>query len=284
MKQNSTLYQIYDFVMITLATAIIAASVYFFMLPSNLTVGSVTGLALIVSNFIPLSVSVLTMIMNVLLLIVGFIFIGREFGAKTVYTSLLMPVILGIFEKVFPNIPSIMGDPFVDMICYVFFVSIGLSMLFNRNASSGGLDIVAKLLNKYMHVEMGNAMSTSGLVVAVSAILISDVKLVILSILGTYLNGIVVDWFIFGSTLKKRVCIISQKEDEIREFLINEIHSGASVYELAGAYNMETKTEIITIVDKGEYLQLMKFLEKTDPEAFVTIYNVNKIIYQPKVK
>ena len=284
MKKNKILYQIIDWIMITIGTAIIAASVYLFMIPSNLTVGSITGLAIIASKFIPLSVSVLTMIMNVGLLVVGFIFIGKDFGAKTVYTSILMPIILGIFEIVLPNNASIMGDPFVDMVCYVFFVSIGLSMLFNRNASSGGLDIVAKLLNKYMHIEMGNAMSLSGMVVALSAILISDIKIVVLSVLGTYLNGIVVDWFIFGSTLKKRVCIISEKDEEIREFLINDLHSGASVYELAGAYNMETKKEIIAIVDKGEYIKLMTFIERIDPAAFVTIYNVNKILYQPKTR
>ena len=284
MKKNKILYQLCDFLMITLGTAIVAASVYFFMMPSNLSVGSITGLAIIVSKFVPLSVSTLTMLMNVVLLILGFIFIGKDFGAKTVYTSILMPVFLGILERTIPNNTSIMGDPFVDMICYIFLVSIGLAILFNRNASSGGLDIVAKFMNKFMHIEMGNAMSISGLAVAFLAILTSDAKIVILSVLGTYLNGIVVDKFIFGSSLKKRVCIISEKEAEIRQFLIHSLHSGASVYELLGAYNMEAKKEIITIVDKGEYMKLMKFLEKTDPNAFVTIYDVNKIIYRPKTR
>ena len=284
MNKNKILYHVWDFLMITFGTAIIAASVYFFMMPCGLSIGSITALAMILSKFIPLSVSTLTMIMNIVLLILGFIFIGREFGVKTVYTAILLPVLLGLLEHLVPNNQSIMGDPFVDMICYIFLVSIGLAILFNRNASSGGLDIVAKFMNKFLRIEMGKAMSFAGLVVALLAFLVSDVKIVILSVLGTYLNGIVVDWFIFGSTLKKRVCIISEKEEEIREFLIHSIHSGASVYELAGAYNMESKREIITIVDKGEYMKLMKFLEKTDPDAFVTIYNVNKIIYRPKVR
>lgn len=271
-----------DFLLITLGTGIVAIAVYFFMMPSNVSVGSMTGVAIVISHFVPLSVSAITMAFNVVLLILGFLFIGKEFGGKTVYTSILLPTLLGVLEHLVPNIQSIMGDPFLDMICYVFVVSIGLAILFNRNASSGGLDIVAKFMNKFFHTEMGYAMSLVGMVAALSSALVSEPKLVILAVLGTYLNGLVVDRFIFGSTLKKRVCIISEKAEEIRSFLIHELHSGASIYETIGAFNMETRREIITIVDKSEYLKLMTFIEKADPNAFVTIYDVNKIIYRPK--
>ena len=272
-----------EFAMITVATAIVAAAVFFFLVPSNVSVGSISGLAIVLGNFIPLPISALTMIMNVGLLIVGFLLVGREFGAKTVYTSILLPVIIGILEKIYPNNVSINGDPFLDMICYVFLVSVGLAMLFNRNASSGGLDIVAKLLNKFLHMDLGNAMSVSGMVVALSSALVYDKKIVILSVLGTYLNGIVLDHFIFGFNLKKRVCIVSQKEEEIRNFILHELHSGATVYEAYGAYNLDPRREIITIVDKNEYAKLMTYIEKVDPTAFVTVYTVNKIIYRPKV-
>ena len=271
-----------EFAMITVATAIVAAAVFFFLVPSNVSVGSISGLAIVLGNFIPLPISALTMIMNVGLLIVGFLLVGREFGAKTVYTSILLPVIIGILEKIYPNNVSMNGDPFLDMICYVFLVSVGLAMLFNRNASSGGLDIVAKLLNKFLHMDLGNAMSVSGMVVALSSALVYDKKIVILSVLGTYLNGIVLDHFIFGFNLKKRVCIVSQKEEEIRNFILHELHSGATVYEAYGAYNLDPRREIITIVDKNEYAKLMTYIEKVDPTAFVTVYTVNKIIYRPK--
>lgn len=272
-----------ELLMITFATAIVAAAVFFFLVPSHVSVGSISGFAIVVANFIPLSVSAITMILNVGLLIVGFALVGREFGAKTVYTSILLPVIIGILEAVFPNNTSMMGDPFLDMICYVFFVSIGLAMLFNRNASSGGLDIVAKLMNKFLHMDLGNAMSVSGMVVALSSALVYDAKIVVLSVLGTYLNGIVLDHFIFGLNLKKRVCIVSQKEEEIRNFILHELHSGATIYEAIGAYKLEPRREIITIVDKNEYAKLMSFIEKVDSSAFVTVYTVNKIIYRPKV-
>lgn len=280
---KNTLETIYEWIMITIATAIVAAAVFFFLIPSHVSVGSISGLAIVIGNFISMPISVITMVLNVGLLVIGFIFVGREFGGKTVYTSVLLPVIIGVFEKIFPNNASITADPFLDMICYVFVVSIGLAMLFNRNASSGGLDIVAKLMNNFLHMDLGNAMSVSGMVVALSSALVYDKKIVVLSVLGTYLNGIVLDHFIFGFNLKKRVCIVSRKEEEIRDFILHQLHSGATVYEAYGAYNLEPRREIITIVDKNEYAKLMTFIEKTDPAAFVTVYTVNKIIYRPKV-
>lgn len=271
-----------EFFMITMATAIVAAAVFFFLVPSQVSVGSITGLAIVLGNFVPLQISVITMILNVVLLIVGFLFIGREFGGKTVYTSILLPALIGLFEILFPNNSSVTADPFLDMLCYIFVVSIGLSMLFNRNASSGGLDIVAKLMNKYLRMELGKAMSLSGMCVALSSALVYDKKIVVLSVIGTYLNGIVLDRFIFGSNIKKRVCIISRKEEEIRQFILHELHSGATIYEAIGAYDFQKHREIITIVDKNEYSRLMAFIAKTDSNAFVTVYAVNEIIYRPK--
>ena len=271
-----------EFIVITFATLIVSAAVFFFLIPSQVSVGSISGLAMILGNIIPLHISIITFILNGLLLIIGFLLIGKEFGAKTVYTSLLLPLFLRIFEIWFPDFSSINGDPFLDMVCYIFVVSIGLAILFRENASSGGLDIVAKLLNKYFRMDMGKAMALPGMCVALSSILFYDKKLVVLSRLGTYLNGLVLDHFIFGLNLKKRVCIISEKEAEIRSFILNRPHSGATIYEGRGAYDGQPKTEIITIVDKNEYALLMSYLLKTDPSAFVTVYTVSEVIYRPK--
>lgn len=271
-----------EFIVITFATLIVSAAVFFFLIPSQVSVGSISGLAMILGNIIPLHISIITFILNGLLLIIGFLLIGKEFGAKTVYTSLLLPLFLRIFEIWLPDFSSINGDPFLDMVCYIFVVSIGLAILFRENASSGGLDIVAKLLNKYFRMDMGKAMALPGMCVALSSILFYDKKLVVLSLLGTYLNGLVLDHFIFGLNLKKRVCIISEKEAEIRSFILNRLHSGATIYEGRGAYDGQPKTEIITIVDKNEYALLMSYLLKTDPSAFVTVYTVSEVIYRPK--
>ena len=267
---------------LTAAVAIIAAAVYFFLVPSHTSVSSISGLGIVLSNFVPLQLSAITMILNVVLLIIGFFTCGREFGVKTVYTSVMLPLFLGLFEIIFPDFGSMTDSQELDVLCYVLVVSVGLSILFNRNASSGGLDIVAKIMNKYLHMELGKAMSLSGMCVALSAALVYDKKTVVLSILGTYFNGIVLDHFIFDHNIKRRVCIITKKEEELRQFIVHDLHSGATIYEAIGAYNMEKRREIITIVDKGEYQKLMKFINQEDPKAFITVYNVSNMRYQPK--
>ena len=268
---------------LTIAVAIIAAAVYFFLAPSHTSVSSISGLGIVLSNFVPLPLSAITMILNVVLLVIGFLTCGREFGAKTVYTSIMLPLFLGLFEVIFPDFQSMTGSQELDVLCYILVVSIGLSILFNRNASSGGLDIVAKIMNKYLHMELGRAMSLSGMCVALSAALVYDKKTVVLSILGTYFNGIILDHFIFDHNRKRRVCIITEKEEELRQFIIQELHSGATIYEAIGAYNFEKHNEIITIVDNSEYQKLIKFINREDPKAFITIYNVSNMLYQPKI-
>lgn len=267
---------------LTIAIAIIAVAVYFFLVPSHTSISSISGLGIVLSNFVPLPLSAITMILNVVLLIIGFFTCGKEFGLKTVYTSVMLPVFLGIFENIFPNIGSITDSQELDVLCYILVVSVGLSILFNRNASSGGLDIVAKIINKYFHMELGKAMSLSGMCVALSAALVYDKKTVVLSVLGTYFNGIILDHFIFDHNIKRRVCIITKKEEELRQFIVHDLHSGATIYEAIGAYNMEKRNEIITIVDKGEYQKLMKYINQEDPEAFITVYTVSDMRYLPK--
>ena len=267
---------------LTVAVAIIAAAVYFFLVPSHASVSSISGLGIVLSNFIPLPLSAITMILNVVLLIIGFFTCGREFGVKTVYTSVMLPLFLGVFERIFSDFGSMTNSQELDVLCYILVVSVGLSILFNRNASSGGLDIVAKIMNKYLHMDLGKAMSLSGMCVALSAALVYDKKTVVLSVLGTYFNGLVLDHFIFDHNLKRRVCIITKKEEELRQFIIHDLHSGATIYESIGAYNMEKRNEIITIVDKGEYQKLMNYMNREDPKAFITVYTVSDMRYQPK--
>ncbi len=273
-----------DFTVITLATVIVAASIYFFMLPSKIAVGSGSALAMVLANFIPLPVSVISLIINVALLVLGFILIGPGFGAKTVYTAVMIPVMLGVFEFVFPTFTSFTDDPVIDVLCYIIIVSMGMAILFSRNASSGGLDIVAKIMNKYLRMEIGKSMSVAGIAVALSTVFCYDTKTVVLSVLATYFSGIVVDHFIFGLDIKRRVCIISPKLDEISNYILHELHSDATINEIIGAYDNTTKREIITIVDKNEFRHLMDYIRKNDPNAFVTVYSVNEIHYVPKTK
>ena len=281
-KAVPTAAAVRELAILTGAVAIIAAAVYFFLVPSHASVSSISGLGIVLANFVPLPLSAITMILNVVLLVIGFLTCGREFGAKTVYTSILLPAFIGLFERLFPNLGSLTDSQELDVLCYILVVSVGLSILFNRNASSGGLDIVAKIMNKYLHMDLGKAMSLSGMCVALSAALVYDKKTVVLSVLGTYFNGLVLDHFIFDNNIKRRVCIITEKEEELRRFIIEDLHSGATIYESIGAYNMQKRNEIIAIVDKAEYQKLMNYISREDPHAFITVYTVSDIRYQPK--
>ena len=281
-KAVPTAAAVRELAILTGAVAIIAAAVYFFLVPSHASVSSISGLGIVLANFVPLPLSAITMILNVVLLVIGFLTCGREFGAKTVYTSILLPAFIGLFERLFPNLGSLTDSQELDVLCYILVVSVGLSILFNRNASSGGLDIVAKIMNKYLHMDLGKAMSLSGMCMALSAALVYDKKTVVLSVLGTYFNGLVLDHFIFDNNIKRRVCIITGKEEELRRFIIEDLHSGATVYESYGAYNMQKRREIITIVDKAEYQKLMSYMNREDPQAFITVYTVSDMRYRPK--
>nr|MBR4280501.1 YitT family protein [Clostridia bacterium] len=283
MKKLLSRLSLREIVTITIGTLIIAAAVYFFMLPSHVSIGSGAALAMILSNFIPLPVSVITLVINVILLIIGFITLGPAFGAKTVYCSILLPVFMGVFEIIFPDFQSITQDPALDVICYILVVGVGLSFLFTYNAASGGLDIVAKIMNKYLRMDVGQAMGISGMLVALASAVSYDTKTVVLSVLGTYFGGLVVDHFIFGLNIKRRVCIISPMVDDIVHYILYDLHSGASLNHTIGAYDNVERKEIITIVDKQEYRLLMDYVRKVDPKAFVTVYSVNEIRYQPKV-
>lgn len=273
-----------EYGIITLGIFIISMAVYFFMIPSNVIVGSLSGLVIVLANFIPLPISVMTFILNAALLIIGFIFIGKEFGAKTVYTSVMLPVFLFVFEKIVPNNKSLTGDILIDTICYVLVVSVGLAMLFNANASSGGLDIVAKIVNKYLHVEIGKAMTITGMCVAVSSILVYGTKEVILSILATYVNGIVIDNFIGGFNRRKRVCILSDHYEVVQKFITEELNRGVTLYTAMGGYNKTERIEVVTILTQNEYGKLLEYLHTVDMRAFVTVSTVNEVIGEWNIK
>ena len=284
MKKTKILHHIIEFLIVTVGALIAASAIFFFMLPSNVAVGSASALAMVLSNFIPLPVSVIALAINVILLVLGFLLIGNEFGAKTVYTSVMIPVFIGMYELIFPSFQSLTQDPLLDVICYILVVGLGMAILFLRNASSGGLDIVAKIMNKFLNIDIGRAVSISGIAVALTSAFCYDTKTVVLSVLGTYFGGMIVDHFIFGMNIKRRVCVISPKLDEIVEFILHELHSGATLYDGIGAYDKTPRREVITIVDKNEYRKLMDFVRQVDPKAFVTVYSVSDMRYQPKVR
>ncbi len=259
---------------------VVAAAVYYIMLPSNFVVGSLAGLMLVVSHFIPLKVSMLTLIFNVLLLVIGFLFIGKEFGGKTVIASMLLPFYLGIFEIISPDVSPLTNDLFVNVICYVLVISVGQAILFNINASSGGLDILAKLLNKYLHFDIGQASILIGFITASTSILIYDRTTFVVSLIGTYLGGVVLDHLLDGFKIRKKVCILSSHQQEIQTFIINQLRRGVTLYPVYGGWDNQEKMEIVTIMQKNELAKLLEYVNQVDPSAFVTVATVGQVIGQ----
>ena len=267
-----------EFLYITFGGLLVAVSVYFFMIPGNFATGSLSGLVLVLSNFIPMPISVMTFILNTVLLIVGFIFIGKEFGVKTIYASNLLPLFLWIFEKTFPNQKSLTGDVILDALCTVLVASAGLAILFNCNASSGGLDIVAMIMNKYLHIELGKSVTIAGVLTVLSSLTVYDSKTFIVSVLATYFMGGCIDSFISGFHVRKRVSIISDNYNEIQQYIIGTLNRGCSLYDMTGGFAGKKKIELQVILTQAEYGQLIAFLNEAGYPAFVVVSNVGEII------
>lgn len=274
MKKNL----VYEYALISFATFVIAAAVYFFLIPSKVVIGSISGLAIVIAELVPLSISMITMILNVILLLIGFLLLGKEFGMKTVYTSLLMPIFIAVFEQFIPLNGSLTGSSIYDIAADILLVAFGQAILFNVNASSGGIDILAKILNKYCHIEIGKAVSAAGIVTAMTSILVYDIGTLIISILGTLANGQAVDYFTSGLNRKKKISIISDNYEKIEDYILHTMHRGVTRYQVIGSYNNETKVELVTIMDTNEYKKLLVFLHQYPEKVFVTISNVSEIL------
>ena len=273
---------IIDFILITIGIIIIGTATYFFMVPSNLAIASVSGVAILIGKFVPLSKALLILILNLVLLVISWFFVGREFTIKSIYPSVGIPVVMMILGHYTPNYHGVMNDQFLDMICYLFLCDLGIALMFVRNASSGGLDVLYKVANKYLNIDFGVATSVVGLFISAPAIFIYDPKTGVLSILGTYVTGIIIDHYVFGMTTKLKVCILSKKNDEICEYIINELHSGVTRYEASGGFTGDKFDEINVIVNRNEYAKLMKHLREVDPDAFATVTNIHDVMYRPK--
>jgi len=224
----------------------------------------------------------LILILNLVLLVISWFFVGREFTIKSIYPSVGLPVFMMILGHFTPNYHGVMNDQFLDMICYLFLCDLGIALMVVRNASSGGLDVLYKMANKYLNIDFGVATSIVGLFISAPAIFIYDPKTGVLSILGTYVTGIIIDHYVFGMTTKLKVCILSKKNDEICEYIINELHSGVTRYEASGGFTGDKFDEINVIVNRNEYAKLMKHLREVDPDAFATVTNIHDVMYRPK--
>lgn len=263
---------------ILIGTLIIAASIHFFMVPNHIVSGSITGLAMVLVTFVPIPVSAMTFILNMICLVIAFLFIDKEFGMKIIFISVILPALMYVFEILFPDTVSPTGDLGLDAVCFVMTVTLGQAILFQANAASGGLDIIAKVMNKYLHMDLGEALIVSGMATVFSSLLAYDLQTVVIGGLVTYFCGVVLDGYIDSFARKKRVCIISDHYERIQQFIMHDLKRGVTLYSAKGGYDGKERQELVVILTKKEYGRLMDYMEKEDPKAFVTISDVSRVV------
>ena len=278
-----------ELLIMTLGMAIAAAAVYYFMMPSKLVLGSISGLSIVISNVfmmlgIPLKVSAVVTVINAILLILAWLLIGKEFGAKTVYTAMILGPLLEFWEKVCPyerlieaGQTSIMGDPLTDLICFVLIVSISQTILFSINASTGGLDILAKIVNKYLHFDIGVSVTVAGAIICCTAFAINPFRMVVIGLIGTWMNGLALDYFMASVNKRKRICIVSDRSEEIRSYIVETLERGCTLYDVRGGYSGDPHVEIQSLLTQDEFASVMNYIKKNDIHAFITAGNVSEI-------
>lgn len=280
-----------ELMIMTVGMFIAAAAVYYFLVPSKLVVGSISGLSIVLSAIfanagIAVKVSTVVLVINAFLLVLAYFLIGSEFGLKTAYTALILGPMMDVWEKIFPytnlidttaTVPSVMGDLWFDLICFVLVLSASQAIMFSINASTGGLDILAKIVNKYFHFEIGKSVTIAGVIICCTAFFVNPFRLVIIGLIGTWINGLIVDYFTMSLNRKKRVCIISSESDVIRDFIINHIQRGCTMYEVVGGYSGEKNVEIQSLLTKDEFADLMKWLRDNEIQAFITAGYVGEV-------
>lgn len=273
----------------TAGMTVAAAAVYYFLMPSKLVVGSITGLSIVIGKLlniagIGIKVSQVIVIINAILLVLAWLLIGKEFGAKTVYTALILGPLVDFWEKILPiekllepGQTSLMNDPWFDLLCFVLILSASQTILFNINASTGGLDILAKIVNKYLHIDLGTSVSIAGALICCTAFAINPFRLVVIGLIGTWINGIALDYFTAGMNRRKRVCIISSQYERLRKYIIEDLERGCSLYNVTGGYNGHQNVEIQALLTQNEFASLMEYMKVNDIHGFITAGNVSEI-------
>lgn len=318
-----------ELIIMTIGISVGAAAVYYFLMPSHLIIGTISGLSIVINTLIggdADTFSYLVMGINAFLLLLAFILIGNEFGAKTVYTAMILGPLTQVWDRVYPytnfthqviDNPDVlarlqagetvidangnpyllsragevleqvrdtvmsaglgMGDVWFDLVCFVFLLSACQAIEFSINASTGGLDILAKIINKYLHFDIGASVSIGGALICCSAFLINDFRMVVIGLIGTWINGLVIDYFTASFSKRKRVCIISPEYEQIRQYIVYELVRGCSLYNVRGGFNQTEKVEIQSLLTQDEFAKLMKFIKDNQIKSFITAGNCSEV-------
>jgi len=266
-----------EYLFIAIGSFFVSVGVYYFMVPENLATGGVSGLSIVLSNYISIPISIINFSLNIILFIMGFIFLGKEFGGKTIFSVIFLSLFMYLMEAFFPVSAPVTDEILLNLICGIVLSAIGLSIVFNQNASTGGTDIVAKILNKYFNMDIGKGLMAADVIVVALAFFTYGLQTGIVGAFGWFLNGVVVNYFLDGFSVKNEVVIISHKHDEIKKYIFDKLDRGVTMYKAEGGYTNEEKDIIVTILDRKEYYILKRQLKIIDPDVFVTVRTVQEV-------
>ena len=278
--QNVKKQKIKEYAMITLGVMLVVIGVYFFKFPNNFTIGGVTGIAMILSSLFESNISsgTLVLIINAILLIIGYIFLGKSFGNRTAYGSILLSLSISLLEIFVPSNGPLTNEPVLELAFAVILPSVGSALLFNIGASTGGTDIIAMLLRKFSSINIGRSLLLTDLLLTLAAFLVFDVTTGLLSVLGLFLKSTLVDTVIENLNLNKYFTIISENPKPICDYILNNIHRTATVFDAKGAFSEKDKKIILTVMNRSQAIHLRKFIKEVDSNAFILITNTSEII------
>lgn len=279
-----------ELIIMTLGMFLAAAAVHYFLVPSGIVIGSISGLSMVVTGLlsaagINVKVSLIIVIINAILLVLAYFLIGSEFGLKTVYTALILGPLMELWELIYPvsnfftepGQTSVMNDPWFDLLCFVLLLSASQAVLFRINASTGGLDILAKIVNKYFHFDIGVSVAVAGAAICCTALAINPFRLVVIGLIGTWINGLVVDHFTDSLNRRKNVRVVTDRYDEVRNFIVNNLVRGCSLYPCKGGYSGNDHIEVQALLTQEEFSDLMKYISENNIDSFITAGNVSEV-------
>lgn len=275
-KQN---FDFRSFLYMNIGIVIIALSFHFFLIPSNLAVGGVTGFAIIMNNLFPnLSVGTLMLLANSVLFVLSFVLLGKQFSGFTIYNSLAISGLVSLLELIAPMNGPLVENTLLVLIYGIVIQAIGLAIVFNENSSTGGTDIIAAIINKYFHLDLGKALFLADFTIALSASYIFGLEMGLYAFLGAVMNSIIIDKVIAGFNTKIKMVVISEKHDEIVEMITQDIHRGVTVLYGEGGYSKQPRKVINTLLSRREYINAKNRIREIDPKAFIWIAVINEVL------
>lgn len=267
-----------NFSLLTISTLIMAVGIYFFKFANNFTFGGITGIAVLVAKFLPISASDFSFVVNILLLIIGWIVLGKSFAEKTAYSTILLSISLSLLERIYPMSHPLTNEPLLELIFAILLPALGSAILFNIGASSGGTDVIAMILKKYTSVDIGKGLMISDLIFTLAGFLVFNVKTGLYSLFGLIMRSALIDNFIESFNRSKYFHVVTSNATCICDFIQNDLQRGATIVNATGAFTGDDKYIILTVLSPSQAVKLRNFIKEQDPKVFLLVSNTSEII------